>query len=193
MACVNLYRKLNRITKPFEFQIPICDDAISSVGAGSRKILIISIATRESYHQVLVTVSDREKLVFFVPENQKYALCVIPLVPTNAPGFFLAMKNNFKDKWEMIFIQLLRELKTIKNEPVVVTETDEIFIRMLKLVSGNCTIIDDILIFCRNIDEIILYLECLCRVFQKYCVSFWSGKCDILKDIIEYVGHDVTE
>ena len=94
---------------------------------------------------------------------------------------------------DMIFIQLLRELKIIGNKPVVVTETVEIFIGTLKLVSGSCTIIDDILLLCSNLDAVLLYLECTCRVFQKYCVSFRQDKCDLIKYRIEYVGHDVTE
>ena len=93
----------------------------------------------------------------------------------------------------MPFIQLLRELKTTRNETVDVTETDKIFIGMLKLASGSRTIIDDILLFCINLDAILLKLECMCRVLQKFCVRFWLDKCDLLKDRIEYVGHDVTE
>ena len=46
----------------------------------------------------------------------------------------------------MLFIHILHELKSIGNEPVVATGTDEIFIGTLKIVSGSCTIIDDILL-----------------------------------------------
>ena len=91
----------------------------------------------------------------------------------------------------MIIIRLLRELNAIGKEPVVSTKTDQIFIRALKLFSGISTIIDDIFLFCRNIDAILLYLECVCRMFQKYRVSFWLDKCDFLKDRIEYVGHGI--
>ena len=36
-------------------------------------------------------------------------------------------------------------------------------------------------------------IECVCKVFQKYCVDFWLDKCEFLKSSIKYVGHDVTE
>ena len=70
----------------------------------------------------------------------------------------------------MIFIKLLRELKSIVNKPVVVTENDEISIVMLNLVSSSRTILDDIFLLCGNLYEIFLYLECVCRLFQKYRV-----------------------
>ena len=101
--------------------------------------------------------------------------------------------KNFKDKWDILFIQLLHELKTIRNKPVVFTETDEIFIGTIKLVSGRRTIIGGILLFCINLDAILFCLECVCRVFQKYRVGLWLDKCDLLNDSIECVGHDVTD
>ena len=58
----------------------------------------------------------------------------------------------------MLYIQLLRELKSIRNEPVGATETDEIFIGTLNLVSGSRTITNDILLFYINLDAILLHL-----------------------------------
>ena len=57
-------RKLNEITKPFQFPIPCCDDAITIFGDGTGKIWIISLDARQGYHQVLVSKFDREKLAF---------------------------------------------------------------------------------------------------------------------------------
>ena len=51
----------------------------------------------------------------------------------------------------MIFIQLLSELKAIGNEPVVATETDEIFIGTLKLV--NSRIVQKVLFMYRRFLE----------------------------------------
>ena len=58
----------------------------------------------------------------------------------------------------MIFIQLLSELTSIGNKPVVATETDEIFIGTLNLVSGSRTIIDEVFLFSINLDATLLYL-----------------------------------
>ena len=38
-----------------------------------------------------------------------------------------------------------------------------------------------------------VYLECVCKVFQKYCVSFKLEKYDFLKEMVKYVGRDVNE
>ena len=61
-----------------------------------------------------------------------------------------------------------------------------------KLVWGSKTIIDDILLWCSHSDDLLVIMECVCEVFQKYRVSFRLKKCDFLKDRVEYVGHDIT-
>ena len=76
---------------------------------------------------------------------------------------------------------------------VSVTEKDKIYLNKTKLVYGSCNIICDILLFCRNLDAILVYLECVCKVFLKYQVSFILDKCDFLETRVEYVGHDVTK
>ena len=101
--------------------------------------------------------------------------------------------KNFKDEWDIIFIETLRKVGTLINEQVTVTDTDEVFIGYKKLISGSRTIIDDILLFYSNLGAILVYLECACKVFQKYHVSFRLDKCYFLKERIEYVGHDVAE
>ena len=69
--CVS-YCRLNAITKPFQFPIPRCDDAITILGDGATKIWIISLDARQGYHQITVRMVDREKLVFFAPGDRKY-------------------------------------------------------------------------------------------------------------------------
>ena len=47
------------ITKPFEIPIPSCDNAIISVGVGSNTNFIISLDSRQGYHQVQVRKIDK--------------------------------------------------------------------------------------------------------------------------------------
>ena len=68
--CVS-YGKLNAITKPFNLPIINCDDAIRTVGAWSNTIRIISMDERQGFHKIPVHRVDREKLSFFVSDNQK--------------------------------------------------------------------------------------------------------------------------
>ena len=42
--------------------------------------------------------------------------------------FYSAMMNNFKDKWDILFMENLRYFKTLVSEQVTVTETDEVYV-----------------------------------------------------------------
>ena len=84
--CVS-YRRLNAVTKPFQFPIPRCDDAIAMFGAGANEVFIINLDNRQGYHQISVRKTDREKLAFFTPDDRKYCFNVMPLVlPTLLPS-----------------------------------------------------------------------------------------------------------
>ena len=85
--CVS-YRRLNAVTKPFQFPIPRCDDAITILGCGAVLIWIISLDARQGYHQVAILASDMEKIAFFDPDDLKYCFTVMPFGPTNSPGFY---------------------------------------------------------------------------------------------------------
>ena len=76
---------------------------------------------------------------------------------------------------------MLRSIYTLGNNTVSVTETDVIYLNKIKLVYVSRTIIDKIILLCSNLDKILIYLECTCKVFLKYRVSFRLNKCDFLK------------
>ena len=65
---------------------------------------------------------------------------------------------NFKDEWDMIFIETLRNLGNLFNEQVTVMETYEVFIGDKKLISVRIKIIYDILLFYRNLESILVYI-----------------------------------
>ena len=60
------YRRLNAITKPFQFPIPRYDDTITIVCCGAVLIWIISLDTRQGYHQVTILASDMENTAFLL-------------------------------------------------------------------------------------------------------------------------------
>ena len=189
--CVS-YRQLNSVTRPFEYPIPRCDDAISIMVVGSSCIWIITVDARQGYHQVSVRRCDREKLAFFAPNHKKYTFKVMPFGPTNAPPFYSCMMHQLKDEWEVLFIVRVRSLSSIGGELITIGEDEIITIGGKILYHGSRVIIDDILLWASNLDIILLYFECVCEIFQKYRVSFRLDKCDFLKDRVEYVGHDLT-
>ena len=52
--------------------------------------------------------------------------------------------------------------------------------------------LDKIFTWSTNLDLILIYFECVCKVFEKYRVSFKLEKCEFLKDRVEYAGHNLT-
>ena len=74
----------------------------------------------------------------------------------------------------------------------VLCNTEVLVNSSTRLIFGSKTIIDDILLWCSHTDALLLLMECVCKVFRKYRVSFRLKKCDFLKDRVEYVGHDIT-
>ena len=113
--CVS-YRKHNGIAKPSEFPIPSCDDAISTIGSGLNKILIISLDAIQGYHQISVCCVNREILSLFAPSNQKYMFLVMTFGTTTAPGLYSDMINNLKDEWYVLFIETHRKIGILINE-----------------------------------------------------------------------------
>ena len=78
------------------------------------------------------------------------------------------------------------------GEDTVTCRESVVFIGDLKLNSGTNSIIDNILLWSNNIPAIMTYLECVCKVFQKYRASFRLDKCDFKKERVEFVGHDLA-
>ena len=185
------YRKLNSVTKPFQFPIPRCDDAVMIMGWGAGKISIISLDARQGYHHVSVREVDREKLAFFAPNDRKYTFNVMPFGPTNAPPFYTAMMKNLKDEWDALFIIAMLDLGTFQQESITISAGKELLIGDKKLISGSKVIIDNILLWCDISKLLLIYFECVCRIFLKYRVSFRLDKCEFLKPRVEYVGHDI--
>ena len=47
-------RVMNKVTKPFEYTITCCDDAIILILVQSNTIYIISVDVKQGYHQIAV-------------------------------------------------------------------------------------------------------------------------------------------
>jgi hypothetical protein len=189
--CVS-YRRLNSITKPFQFPIPRCDDAIDILGVCIGVLLFIALDAKQGYHQIAVKHSDMEKLAFFAPDGLKYCYTVMPFGPTNAPAFYTCMMTQFKTEWDADFILSLSQLPEFANDKIHWGDFHVLHIgNRLQFTFGSKVIIDDILLFGMTSKYLIMFFESICKIFQKYRVSFQLKKCEFFKDRIEYVGHDL--
>ena len=65
---------------------------------------------------------------------------------------------------------------------VRVTEANGIYLNGIKTFLGRKGIIDYILKWSTNLDLILIYFKCVCKVFKKYRVSFRLNKFEFLND-----------
>ena len=167
--CVN-FRLLNAVTKPFEFPIPRCDDAMDNFGDSKGTLHFICVDQRTGYHQIPVAVSSQEKLAFQGPNHEKYCYTVMPFGPMNAPAVYTAMMKNFKDEYDHLFRQRFPQYAAFV---------------------GNKNIMDDSLLWATDPMVCLRYFRCMCEVFTKYRLSFNPKKCDFFLKRFEWLGHDV--
>ena len=73
----------------------------------------------------------------------------------------------------------------------VVIKNDDIHLGLTKLYCGTKSIIDNILIWCSNIECVLVYFQCIYKLFKKLRVSFRQDKYHFLLDRVEYVGRDL--
>ena len=98
------YRKLNVVTKPFEFPVPRCDDAITIIGTGSHYISIISLNARQGYHQVQVRKKDKEKISFLLSRWVEVYFKSNAIRAHKYSCIYSIMIKAIKDEWDNLFL-----------------------------------------------------------------------------------------
>ena len=167
--CIS-YHSISKVTRIYEYPIPRCDMAITIFQMVSSKMYIITVDTKQGYHQVIFRTCDIEKLEFFASNHKKYAFKVMHFGSVNTPTFYTCTMGDFRVEWYALFIECMTTLVTsgVKlGNKISSINYDTIFLGDQKLTSSTRSSIDDILIWSSDIPTILLYLECVCRVFQK--------------------------
>ena len=80
----------------------------------------------------------------------------------------------------------------MNNQPLKITADNTVHIGPKRMDTGSKGIIDDILIWSTELPAALFIFRCVCKIFQKYRVSFRLDKCEFLKDRAEYVRHEIT-
>jgi hypothetical protein len=100
--CVN-YRLLNAVTKPYDYPIPRCDDALEDFGDSKGRLYFISVDAKSGHHQISVNEFSQEKLAFIGPDNVKYCYTVMPFKPKISPAAYTAMITILKKEYDALF------------------------------------------------------------------------------------------
>ena len=95
----------------------------------------------------------------------------MPFVPMNTPNFYTCMMGKLIIEWNTLFLEKVRKRKIMGSMIVRVNDADEIYLNGIKIFSASKGIIDDILTWSTNINLILIYFECVCKVF--------GGKCEL--------------
>ena len=86
---------MNKITKPVEYPIPWCNDAVMQCfGTAVFRILLDPFV---GYHQVKLSPTSIPKTAFHAPYGRKYILLVIPIGLKNVPAVFVAMMHDLQN------------------------------------------------------------------------------------------------
>ena len=108
-------------------------------------------------------------------------------LPVNTPVFHSCMIGNFNVEWVSLFLESMSLMassnKKLDGKTISVID-NVVFVDNVELHSGTKSIIGDILIWSSNLPAILIYFECVCKVFQKYKVSLRLDKCRFLQERI---------
>ena len=75
--------------------------------------------------------------------------------------------QDFHAEWDLLFILTILNTTEIGGEPVRVTDTNYIYVGNSKTYSSSKGIIGDILAYYTNLELVLVYFECICKVFEK--------------------------
>mmetsp|Transcript_13167 Transcript_13167/g.31418 ORF Transcript_13167/g.31418 Transcript_13167/m.31418 type:complete len:1848 (-) Transcript_13167:281-5824(-) len=199
--CVS-YRQLNSITRPFQFYILRCDDAVETVGDAK---FFITMDLDAGYWQVKLHEDSKERTAFFTPDGKKHWL-VMPMGILNAHAFFVCMTVNFKKEWQALYKedpkQAMDKLTAIINEHKAAIEAilgkeavKDIHAKMtaalLETDPNASVIVDDVLLFDNNIISLIAYFVTVLETLKKYRVTVNLRKTRFLPPRAEFVGRDL--
>ena len=89
----------------------------------------------------------------------------MPFGSIYTPSFYNCMMGELRIEWHALFLETVRKRKVIGSRTVRVTYADEIYLNGTNNVSGSKVIIDYILTWSTDLELILIYFECVCKVF----------------------------
>jgi hypothetical protein len=165
--CTN-YIRLNMITRPAEYPIPRCDDAVMfGFGQATHYILLDAYS---GYHQIRLSPASAIKTAFYAPHGRKYMWVVMPFGLRNCPSVFIAMMHDLKQLW------------TSECEKAGIIPSHD---------KGTTIIMDDTLLYAVSIDHTFIIIRCVCLIARKYHLTWKLIKAQWFPESVEFVGVDM--
>jgi hypothetical protein len=165
--CTN-YIRLNMMTKPAEYPIPRCDNAV--MYGFESAVFFILLDAYSGYHQVPLLLASSAKTSFYAPQGRKYCWVVMPFGLRNCPVVFIAMMHNLRELWVTMARQ---EGIDIFND------------------NGTTIIMDDTFLFGVSINNIFTLAKCVCLIAQKYHLTWKLKKSRWLPTSVEFVSVNI--
>jgi hypothetical protein len=167
--CTN-YIPLNMITRPAEYPIPRCDDAVMfGFGLATHYILLDAFS---GYHQIKLSEASAIKTAFYAPHGRKYMWVVMPFGLRNCPSVFIAMMHDLKELWT----------SECEKEGII-SSHDE----------GTTIIMDDTLLYAVGIEHAFIIVRCICKIARKYHLTWKLKKAQWFPTSVEFVGVDMRQ
>jgi hypothetical protein len=165
--CVN-YIPLNGVTRVIAYPIPRCDSAVyNKFGV---RIWMWKFDLPMGFHQFAVALASCEKLTFQGVEAIKWTYTVMPFRPTNGPATFITFIHDLDRVW--------KEFARSNGIPI----DDD---------TNTKIIVDDIVIWAKQLEYALTYMRCQLTVCQAYNLSLTLLKSHFFPKLFEFVGFDV--
>lgn len=191
--CIS-YRPLNGVTRPFTFPILRCDDAVEDIGGAT---VAITLDLDAGYWQVLVHSSSRPKTAFYIPKGKK-RWKNMPMGLQNAHAFFVAMVTKIQERWEQYYDDhkaslIEKTTRLLNNNTTGKVRTEQEVAGLIAVGKpGSAVIVDDVILYARNVPTLIAYTLAMLEMFVVYRVTIKLRKTRFLPARAEFVGVDVT-
>ena len=144
------YQKLNQVTHPFTFPIPLCDDVVQDIDTEAKYFIAVDIYS--GYWQVVSEEEALKRHAFFTPDV-KWQWKMIPIGSLNAAPTFVAMAMKLQIKW----YELSKE-------------------RGLKNVASKI-IVDDVLLYGRTAGQLLAYFKTVLDVLKHHHAIIKLKRC----------------
>ena len=159
------YQKLNQVTQPFTFLIPLCDDAVHDIDTEAKYFIAVDMDS--GYFQVVIEEDAQEILALFVLDR-KIRCKMMHMGDLGLDPTFIAMMMKLQMEWD-----------TLAKECGLENVASKI-------------IVEDVLLYGNTADRLLSYFRTVLNFLKHHRATLKMKKCKWFQDRCEFVGIDVS-